>query len=325
IDVHSVYADDEAKLYRMIWKRAIASQMSSAIYLTSKANFSCESYELSASGSSCTFLGWKKCWDYGKSEDYVVPELVVGQELDVIDIKKNKEQTKPPSRFSEASCIKNMKKLGIGRPSTYANTIDTLKSRKYICKEKKSIRVTDVGIRVSEFLKKSDFCFINLDFTANMENDLDKISNSECDKIEVLTEFYERLKQDLKNAQKVRNEEKQTEFKCPKCKEKGIDAYLLKRFSRFGPFLSCENFNNKEIKCEYIANIGENGEPEEKKPKKKKYSDFLCPKCDSKMVIRKSKYGEFLGCDSFPKCKTIMTLDGEVIEKKKKKSKKKSK
>jgi len=320
IDVENVGTGDFNKLYKMIWKRLVSSQMTEAVFLKSKAEFSCKKYVLSAKGSTCTFDGWRKCWDYGTLEDSVVPEVKLGDVVDLIDSIMTEEKTKPPSRYSEASCVKQMEKLGIGRPSTFANTLDTLKNRKYVEINKKAINVTDLGVKVVEFLVDSAFCFIDLNFTASMEEDLDKIARAEKDKLCVLRDFYEILKTDIDRAKKLREERSKTNYKCKKC-----DGLLLKKFSKYGPFYSCENYNNKDSKCDYRADIGEDGVPVEKVKKELVLSKYDCPKCKSKMAIRKGRYGEFLGCSAFPKCHSLMTMDGEVIEAKKKKKKSKKK
>jgi DNA topoisomerase-1 len=152
-----------------------------------------------------------------------------------------------------------------------------------------------------------------------MENDLDAISNGKESKLKVLEEFWKRVKKDLETAKVKRVEFNTTKHDCPKCKK----AKLIKKFSSFGPFYGCANYNAKEDKCAYTAQIGEDGSPVEKVKKKVEYSDeHVCPKCKGKMAIRKGKYGDFLGCSKFPKCKSMMTMEGEVIVSKKSKWKK---
>lgn len=305
---------DLQKLYIMIWKRTMASQMADAKYLRSKAEFSCDNYLLSVSGSSCTFEGWRKCWDYGSSDDYVVPELKVGDVLDLIDSSMTEEKTKPPSRYSEASCIKHMEQLGIGRPSTYANTLETLKDRKYIDIQKKAINVSDLGINVTDFLVSTNFCFANLEFTAMMEEDLDRVARAEENKLCVLTKFYKTIQEDLKRCKGVKEEQSKTEFPCPECSKDGVKSFLVKKFSKFGPFLSCEKYSKKDDGCKYTAQVGPDGKPKEKINKVKELSGIKCPKCKADLLIRHGKFGDFLGCSKFPKCQGIYDTDG--VEKK---------
>ena len=304
----------------MIWKRAIASQMTDAEYIRSKAEFTCKKYILDARGSKRIFDGWQKVWDYGGQTDAYLPELKVGDNVKAISVTSEEKETQPPSRFSEASTVKNMEKLGIGRPSTFASVLETLKSRKYIEIQKKAIHTTELGVRVSNFLVDTKFCFVDFNFTSEMEAKLDEIANNKNDKLSVLTEFWIRLKQDIANAKEKKKTMGKTDHKCKEC-----GSYLVKKYSSFGGFYGCSNYPD----CKKIYQIGENEEPVEKAVKKVEYSNEVCPNCGKKMAIRKSKYGEFLGCSGFPKCKTMMKMDGTVIEKKsgykKKFSKKKTK
>jgi DNA topoisomerase-1 len=211
-----------------------------------------------------------------------------------------------------------MEDLGIGRPATYAATLDVLKDRGYIALDKKSIEVTDLGIRVCDFLVAANFCFIDLQFTAALEGSLDQIANAEKQKLSVLTEFWTRLKSDLTNAKSAKEKASLTDYPCPYCKKNGVDAKLLKKFSKFGPFFSCSNYSNKTNPCKFIGQVGENGEPVEKVKKEKVYSEYKCPLCKSKMVVREGKYGSFMGCEKFPKCRGIRDKDGAEIQPKKK-------
>lgn len=314
---------DGSKLYKMIWKRVVASQMTDAIYIRSKAEFKCSEYVLSVTGSSCKFDGWRKCWDYGSNDDYIVPELKVGDIVDLIDSSMTEEQTKPPSRYSEASCIKNMEKLGIGRPATFANTIETLKDRNYINIEKKSIHVTDLGVRATDFMVSVNFCFIDLGFTATMEEDLDRVARAEEKKLCVLTNFYKTIQEDLKRCKGVKEEQNKTDFPCPDCEKKGVKSVLVKKFSKFGPFFSCGKYSKKDDGCTYTAQVGEDDKPKQKEKKEKELSGKKCPKCKANLVIRHGRFGDFLGCEKFPKCQGIYDMDGtEKVKKAKKWGKK---
>jgi len=312
---------DEVKLYNMIWKRTISSQMVNAIYRRSSAEFKCKNYILAASGSKLLKKGWQLVWDYSTNDDIYMPDLTKGEETKAIDIKKEKKETQPPKRYSEASTVKNMEKLGIGRPSTFAATLETLKSRKYILIEKKAIHVTPLGLGVIKFLVDSNFCFVDLNFTSEMEDKLDEIAEQKLDKVTVLSDFWERLKQDIENSKKVKLEQSKTDFDCPICNEKGISAKLQLRHSNFGAFFGCERYKDKDDPCKYIAQVGKDG-PVEKKKKTIEYVEFLCPLCESKMIKRLSKYGEFSGCEKYPKCHGMRDKDGNLIEFKKKSKKK---
>jgi len=313
---------DEKKIYELIWRRTIASQMASAEFLRSSAEFKCNKYILSANGSKELFDGFKKVWTYMTNKDKYIPTMKVGDILDVIDIFTERKETQPPKRYSESSLVEILKKDGIGRPSTYESIVKTIENRKYVEKKKKMYHATGLGINVSNFLVASDFCFMELKFTSKMENDLDDIANKKADRVHVLSEFWQRLKKDIENAKKVKNEQSKTKFECPDCKANKKKAFLLKKFSKFGPFFSCENYK-KDGGCKYTAQINDDGTPKEKAkkipPKKSKYK---CPKCGYFMLERNGPYGKFLGCEKFPVCRSIMDMDGNIKISKKSKKKK---
>lgn len=314
---------DQSDLYNIIRKRTIASQVSNMRQKKGLAEFTCKKYIFGANGSKVTFDGWSKVWDYVKLEDYELPELEIGEELKLIDITCQQEFTKPPPRYSEQTFVKELEKLGIGRPSTYASIINTLLDRSYIEKNKKVLCATDMGIKVSDFLIEAGFCFINLDFTANLENDLDDIANSDKDKVCVLRNFWETLKGDLVNAKNIKEKKSHTGIDCPKC-----GAELLLKHSKFGDFFSCENYKDK--KCDYKADVGENGQPKVREKTEIRESEFECKNCGEKLIVRINKRGtEYLGCRNFQqkKCQGFFNADnGELIVfKKKKKWKKKKK
>lgn len=315
---------DEAKLYELIWKRTVASQMVPAKYERRSAEFSVDKYSLGANGSKQTFDGFKKVWTYSDSTEVILPDLAVGDEVNLVDISTEKKETQPPSRYSESSFIKELEKRSIGRPSTYASIIKTLRDRSYIEDKQKVLKPTELGIKVSEFLVKANFCFVDLEFTKNMEDKLDKISNKLLNKNEVLKEFYDRLKTDLVNCKTIKKEVVKSGHSCPNC---GGD--LLIRQSQYGKFLGCSNYSNKENKCKSSFKIAEDGSPLLVEKKVVVYSDFKCDKCDGKMIERKGKYGTFYGCESYPKCNGMKDSSGIPIEKKeggkKKKFYKKSK
>jgi DNA topoisomerase-1 len=302
---------DHKKLYKMIWQRTVASQMERSKSLGVSARFTVGSYELGANGSSLLFDGWKKVWHYALSDDTLLPVLNIGDKCDIIDVSSEQKFTQPPSRYTKSSITKLYEETGIGRPSTYASITKTLLARKYIELLKNSYQVTDLGLKVSDFLQKSGFCFIDLDFTSKMEEKLDRITNKEAKKIDTLTEFWDRLQKDITNAKTLKVDASQTNFPCPKCKN-----MLALKHSKFGAFFGCTD--KKE--CGYTAIVGPDGEPKEKPPKE--YGSEPCQLCGSKMVKRNSKMGGFFGCEKFPSCRGMRNLQGEVIEQKKTEGKK---
>ncbi len=300
---------EEAKLYDLIWKRTIACQMNKSESESISVRFSCKEYELGCNGSRLIFDGWKKVWNYSLSQDVILPLLKVGDELDIIKVNSEQKFTQPPPRFSGASLVKTLEQTGIGRPSTFASIIETLKDRSYIEEQKKVFKVTDLGLSVVSFLKSVNFCFIDLNFTANMENDLDDISNKLKLKENVLDLFYKQLLQDIDRAKTIKTTSQKTGHLCPNC---GKD--LLKKHSRFGPFYGCSDKDN----CGTIMNIGDDGSPVAKKVVVKQYGKDPCPTCNGKMVLRNSKMGEFYGCESYFKgCRGMRDKNGAPIEPKK--------
>ncbi len=313
---------DGNRLYKIIWKRTIASQMEKLKQLAGLAEFKCNKYLFGATGSKVLFDGFRKCWDYGSLTDSELPEFEVGEELKCIDVKTEQKFTAPPPHYTESSIVKELEKRGIGRPSTFASIPATLLKRNYIEKKKNTIYTTDIGIGVSDFLVESDFCFVNLDFTATLETDLDCIATGDCCKLDILNEFWCRLKHDINNAKNIRESKSKTDYVCKKC-----GGFLMLKHSKYGPFLTCENRTNKDAPCDYKCDVGEGGVPVEKKKKEKNYStEYKCPNCDSYLLIRTNKKGGlYLGCENWqqPSCKGFYNAEtGDKIAFKKKKYKK---
>ena len=302
---------DHKKLYNLIWRRTVASQMEKSRSLSASVRFAVGPYELGANGNTLIFDGWKKVWQYALSDDTLLPVLNVGDKCEIIDVSSEQKFTQPPSRYSKSSITKLYEETGIGRPSTYASITKTLIARKYIDLLKNSYQVTALGLKVSEFLEKSGFCFIDLDFTSKMEEKLDRITNKEAKKLDTLSEFWERLQKDITNAKSLKANASQTDFPCPKCKN-----MLALKHSKFGPFFAC----SEQKECGYTAIVGPDGEPKEKPPKE--YGSEPCQLCSAKMVKRNSKMGGFFGCEKFPTCRGMRNLQGEPIEQKKTEGKK---
>ncbi len=315
----SVSGSDANRLYNIIWKRTVASQVANLVQFVGSAEFECDKYIFGANGSKVVFDGWRKVWSYGNLSDSELPEFVVGEKLKLIDARTEQKFTVPPPRYTESSLTKELEKRGIGRPSTYASIPNTLFSRGYIEKKKNTIYTTEMGVRVSDFLVGSDFCFVDLSFTKTMEDNLDRIANKEIDKLTILDHFWNRLKSDIANAKKKKEEDSKTDYPCPDC-----DGFLVKKFSKYGAFYSCENRSNKEKKCEYKCQIDSEGKPYEKPKSVLEESDYLCPNCGDALIKRTSKKNwEYLGCRNWAsseKCKGFYDREtGEEIVFKKKK------
>jgi DNA topoisomerase I len=294
---------DEKKLYKLVWERAIASQMADSISEGISVKFAYKDYELSTNGNRLLFDGWKKVWHYSLSADVLLPQMALGEKLDAIDVIAEQKFTQPPPRYSGASFVKLLDKTGIGRPSTFQSITDTLVNRDYIEIKKQVFHATDLGVKVIDFLKAANFCFIDLNFTSGMENDLDDIAEKKKQKEIVLDDFYKRLLKDIVSGQSIKGTAQVSGHKCLKCGKN-----LLQKHSRFGAFYACEDKEN----CGAICNVGENGVPVEKK--QKEYGPDPCQLCKLQMVKRQSKYGVFFGCSGYPKCKGMRSEDGSPIE-----------
>lgn len=309
---------DQKRLYEMIWQRAVSSQMADAQYERIVAEFTVKKYKFEARGSRQLFDGWRKVWSYGGAADVLLPQIAQNEKFDVIDVDAEQKFTHPPPRYSSASFVKTLEKEGIGRPSTFESITKTLKNRGYIDMKGKSFQATDLGIDVTEFLKKANFCFIDLKFSSGMEGDLDLIAESKKSKEDVLHHFYLRLLKDIQTGKQLKDNLQKTNHKCPDC-----SSVLLMKHGSYGSFLACEDRKG----CGFTADIDpKTGGPKAKEPAKpKEYGNDPCPDCGSQMIKRQSKFGFFYGCSNFPECRGMRDEHGQTIEKKKKTFKKRSK
>ncbi|MDR0467669.1 MAG: type I DNA topoisomerase [Campylobacteraceae bacterium] len=290
---------DELKLYTLIYNRFVASQMTSAIYESQSIIFVCKNGKFRASGRKLMFDGFYRI--LGNSDkDRLLPELEVGKEAKLKSLTPNQHFTEPPSRYSEASLIKKLESLGIGRPSTYAPTISLLTSRKYINVEKKQIVPTDIAFVVTELLETNFPEIVDSSFTSSMEKDLDEVAENQKNWQQLLKEFYKPFNEKVNDGKKSIQSQKvatPTGEKCPEC-----ESDLLLRKGRFGEFVACSGFP----RCKYTKNIKASVE---KEPKEVVKLDVKCPACGGSIVERSSRRGKFFGCGSYPKCKFISTYE----------------
>lgn len=313
-------SSDEDALYKLIWKRTVASQMNPGVDERIKAVTDIGGYDFISNGNRVVFDGHRKVWDVGKGKENLLPQLKKGEKCKLKSIDLQQKFTTPPPRYSTASLGKKCEDAQIARPATFSNFIDVLLNRKYIQKNGNSFQPTELGMKVTDFLVNADFCFVDLHFTAEMESLLDEIQNNSKTKIDVLTDFWTRLKNDIEKGKSVKKSVEVTKFKCPKC-----NGALLQKHSKYGAFLACENYKSSKKKddksCSYTAKLGEDGEVVEKVSKKQEYLEFVCEKCGGKMVKRSSKFGDFAGCENYSKlgCKSVADLDGNFKELKPKK------
>jgi DNA topoisomerase-1 len=291
----SFLSADELKLYTLIYNRFVASQMADAKIQTQNLFIKSNSSLFKASGKRIVFDGFYKIM--GKDEkDTLLPELKSSQEVKLFNIEAKQDFTQPPSRYSEAGLIKELEKLGIGRPSTYAPTITILQNRDYIKIEKKQIIPTQIAFTVIEMLQSYFKEIVESNFTANMEDRLDEIAENKKEWQEVLHEFYEPFIQKVKDGKTTIKSQKKVELIGEICPECGSE--LVKRSGRYGEFISCSNFP----KCKYSRNI------EDKTQEEVQTSDEVCEKCGSAMVIKNGRNGKFLACSNYPKCKNTKSL-----------------
>ena len=287
LKVKKYLTGDEFKLYSLIYKRALASLMADAIMDQTTLIFNNNDYLFKATGSVLVFDGYLKVYgDYEKNEDKIIPALVEGNYYKASDIISEQHFTKPPARYTEARLIKEMEELGIGRPSTYAKTIDTIKDRNYVKMEDKKFVPTEMGIETTDKLQEFFSDIINVEYTKNMEEELDKVAEGNLVWNEVLKEFYDLFEPRVKKAfsDMEKKEAEQTGEICPEC-----GSPLVKRSGRYGEFVACSNYPE----CKYI-----------KKEEKERIEICNCLKCDGKILERKTRKGKtFYGCSNFPKCK----------------------
>ncbi len=284
---------DELKLYTIIYNRFLATQMKDAVFETQNIIFSSNSSKFKASGRILKFDGFYKAIGY-KEKDKLLPVLQVDKTVTTDKLEAIQHFTEPPSRYSEASLIKKLESLGIGRPSTYAPTISILVARKYIEIEKKQLIPTDIAFKVIKLLEEHFSNIVDSSFTANMEETLDKIAEGKEDWQKVLWEFYEPFMKEIEKGKKDIKSQKVVipiGEKCPEC-----GSELVKRQGRFGEFISCSAFP----KCKYTKNIA-------KKKKEPTKIGIKCPECGGELLERISRRGKFYGCSNYPKCKFVST------------------
>ncbi len=279
---------DEFKLYSLIYARSIASLMSNAKVKATSVTLENNDYYFKATGSILIFDGYLKVYkDYEQNEDVILPELSVDMLVQALEVLKEQHFTKPLPRYTESSLIKELEKLGIGRPSTYATIMETIKARDYVKVEDKKFIPTKVGIETTDKLQEFFSDIVNVKYTANMEQELDEIAEAKIDNVKVLREFFDKFEPEVEDA--FKNMEKkaaeETGEKCPNC-----GSPLVIRNGRYGEFVACSNYPE----CKYI-----------KKEEIKEVIVCDCPNCDGKIIERKSKRGKlFYGCNNYPKCKT---------------------
>ncbi len=310
---------DLFKLYELIWNRFIASQMKSAQIEQVTVDITGGRFKFKATGSKLLFKGFLTVYDengdeksidedINENENKIPSGLIENQLLSLIELQKNQHFTKPPSRYSESTLVKELDNLGIGRPSTYASIISTLYDREYVIQQDRKLVPTNLGIKVNDLLVNNFDHIFNVNFTAQMENELDEIAEGVNSYEQVLSDFYIPFKNTLDEVEK-----KIEKLKCELC---GSDMEI--RVGRFGRFLACTNYP----KCKNIKSLREFNQKDENG------NNLLvekCPKCGSNLIIRNSRFGKFVGCTNYPSCDYTKSFsigvkcprcnEGEIVEK----------
>lgn len=304
-------AADQAKLYELIWQRFIASQMTPAQYAQRQVLIKGGKYGFKATGSTLLFDGFLKV--YGVDEEEESAEDAEGKailpagltEKDVTNLQKLEPKqhfTQPPPRYSEATLVKEMEKEGIGRPSTYATILKTIRARAYTTLEKKRFVPTELGMAVTKMLSDNLPHIINVKFTASMEENLDKIESGELDRDALLNEFYQQFAIDLKafKGDVAGKTSQPTDVDCPQCK----DSKLIIRFGKSGEFLGCPEFPHCDFTSNFIRNTEDNSIQLVAKEKPQEL-DIICPQCKKPMREMIGRFGKFIACSGYPECKYI--------------------
>ena len=288
-DIKKYLSTDEYKLYKIIYYRALASLMADAKVEATSVILDNNNYQFKINGQILIYDGYLKAYAlYETSEDKVLPDEFKneGSILTTTDVTKKQHFTSPPPRYTEAKLIKELEELGIGRPSTYAKIMDTIKERGYVTIEDKKFVPTEIGIETTDRLQEFFSDLINVKYTAAMETDLDTIALGKLDEIKVLREFYDKFEPEVEKAfgQMEKKAPKETGEVCPNC-----GSSLVIRKGRYGEFTACSNYPE----CKYI-----------KKEEKQVKEIMDCPKCGGKIIEKKTKRGKiFYGCNNYPKCK----------------------
>ena len=287
-DIKTFLSNDEFKLYSLIYKRTLASLMSDATVYQTTIIFDNHDYKFKSTGSVLIFDGYLKVYkDYESNEDKILPEVGENEVCSTTNVESTQHFTQPPARYTEAKLIKELEELGIGRPSTYATIIDTIKSRDYVSIEDKKFKPTSIGIETTDKLQEFFSDLINTDYTRDMENNLDIIAEGKLVWNEVLRDFYNLFEPRVESAfvDMEKKTPEETGEVCPKCGNP-----LVIRKGKYGEFVACSNYPE----CKFI-----------KKDDVPVTEVCDCPNCDGKIIERKSRRGKiFYGCNHYPKCKT---------------------
>jgi len=304
---------DQLALYRLIWQRFVASQMKQAIINQNSVSIKAGSYQFTASGSSVEFPGFMALYmsvddeieskSRKKKDD--IPELTEGMVLKLNKLDPKQHFTMPPPRFSEASLVKELEENGIGRPSTYSAILSTIREKGYVDLVKRYFKPSELGFTVNDLLVESFPDVLDVEFTAKMEDDLDRVEAAEIGSLEILTRFYDPFKKEIESASKemlsVKGIGFPTDLACPEC-----NSRLHIRVGKNGHFLGCTGYPE----CTYTRNYtrDEKGVIHPVEPSLDETSDRVCEKCGKPMLIKNGRYGTFYACSGYPECKNTQSV-----------------
>ena len=301
--IKGVLSSEQYKLYKLIWDRFIASQMKNAELEVLSADISCDKYIFKSSEYVVKFKGYMLAYDDTEESDELKSKLIELDDGDILTKEKLEAKqnfTDPPAHFTEGSLIKFLEEKGIGRPSTYAPTITTIISRGYVKRDKKLLLSTPLGEATVKLMKKNFPEIVDYKFTANMEENLDKIARGEVRPTDILSDFYGEFSKTLSKAQetitesKVKIPDEESDIICEKCGRK-----MVIKHGRFGTFAACPGYPE----CKNTKALDKKGTVVEKPKIEPEKTDLKCPKCGEPLVIRQSSYGKFYACTAFPKCR----------------------
>ncbi|OKY73700.1 MAG: DNA topoisomerase I [Desulfobulbaceae bacterium DB1] len=323
---------DMLSLYTLIWKRFVASQMSPALYDQTTVTIVAGDYGLKAAGSIVRFLGFMTLYveavdegqaAQGQEKDVVLPDLLEGARLDLLDLEAKQHFTQPPPRYTEATLVKALEENGVGRPSTYASILSTIQEKEYVLLDQRKFFPTDLGTLVNELLVQHFPAIMDTEFTAMMEQNLDQVEEGTVDWLRILRDFYGPFSQALEQAKKemksVKRSAEPTDIRCSLC-----NGIMVIKWGKKGEFLACEKYpeckNTQDFSRDGSGGIipVERDVPEE--------SGQVCEKCGKPLVYKVGRYGKFLACSGYPECKHIQAettgvrcpepgCDGELIKK----------
>jgi DNA topoisomerase-1 len=310
-EIKQYLSPDQFKLYLLIWNRFIASQMSPAVFDQTIIEITAGSYLFRAQGSIMKFSGYTEVYREGKEDNgadaddelgKILPDLSVGEILNLLSLIPEQKFTQPPPRFSEASLVRELEEKGIGRPSTYATILSTIQDREYVLMEKGKFRPTDLGMLVTDLLVENFPKILDVTFTASLESRLDLIEEGKNNRIDILNDFYADFSRELKaaagNMKSLKGMGIPTDIICEKCGNP-----MAIKWGKNGRFIACTNYPA----CKNTMNLPEEGNGQGT-AEEKAAPDLTCEKCGKTMVLKQGRFGKFMACSGYPECKNTLKI-----------------